>query len=146
MKTAPTPIASTTEWLVCVYYRVARADSAHAMRAVREFQRTLRDRFGDLEPQVLLRCELPPADPSPHVPPFPSSPDPTSAVPAHVEPGMEDTLMETYRLARPDAGDDAVEQAALRAFLDALDAHATQSLSSVLRGTRHVELFAPCAS
>jgi hypothetical protein len=50
--------------------------------------------------------------------------------------------METYRLLLPvAAGSDAV--AVVRAFLAALEA-AADPLAGLLRGARHVELFAPC--
>ena len=51
--------------------------------------------------------------------------------------------METYRLSLPTPG--APADAALRAFLATLE-KASQPHADRLRGARHVELFAPCAS
>jgi hypothetical protein len=50
--------------------------------------------------------------------------------------------METYRLPLPAAAG-AEADAVVRAFLDTLEA-ASVPLASLLRGARHVELFAPC--
>jgi hypothetical protein len=53
-------------------------------------------------------------------------------------------MMETYRLPwTAAAGPDA--DAALRAFLATLET-LSEPISGLLRGARHVELFAPCAS
>ena len=93
---------------------------------------------------MLLRCDLPstphlatPPDARPAVPAI--DPDPAAA-----DPGADATVMETYRLALPAAaGADA--DAAVRAFLALLET-ASPPHASLLRGARHVELFAPCAS
>ncbi|MET0382758.1 MAG: DUF4936 family protein [Burkholderiaceae bacterium] len=118
--------------LVCVYYRIAAGDTAAAIRAVREFQRTLPSGMVADDAQVLLRCELPPV--------VPDSPDgPADAAAA------EHTLMETYRLTLPAPAGSAAANAAVRTLLAALDAAAGPLLALRL-GARHVELFAPCAS
>jgi hypothetical protein len=148
--------------LVCVYYRVAGADAEHAISAVREFQRTLRRDVHVLDAEVLLRCGLPPvvaASPAPLAdPPHRMSPAPVPApasVPAFVptidppaapsSAPVEATLMETYRIALPAPAGTDVAQAAVRHFLDGLEASAS-SVATLLRGARHVELFASCAS
>ena len=127
--------------LVCVYYRVAGADSQRVISAVREFQRTLRQSARVDAVEVLLRCHLPPHR-SPASPPD-ARPDPvTLHAPADepvVDAADDATVMETYRLRLPDAGADL----ALRDFLATLEA-ASSPLAGLLRGTRHVELFAPC--
>lgn len=134
------------ECLVCVYYRVARADASHAIRLVREFQRTLPERFGELAPQVLLRWALPVPAPSSHAAlASASSLDPSSGLAANAGLDVDDTLMETYRLGLPATAADGNADATVQAFLDALEAHA-QNLNGLLRGSRHVEVFAPCAS
>jgi hypothetical protein len=132
--------------LVCVYYRVAAGDVHRVIPGVREFQRTLRSGSGVAEAQVLLRCDLPPAPLAllPHAR--------TASVPAQVpppgtdvrvDPGADATVMETYRLLLPaPAGPGA--DAVLRTFLATLE-QASSPLASLLRGARHVELFAPCA-
>ena len=132
--------------LVCVYYRVAAGDSPRVISAVREFQRTLRRRDGVDEAQVLLRCDLPSQESPASPPDVRTAPVPSPVQPAdpdaRVDAGADATVMETYRLALPaaaGAGADAV----VRAFLVALEA-ASQPLASLLRGARHVELFAPC--
>jgi hypothetical protein len=139
--------------LVCVYYRVAASDSQRVISKVREFQRTLRQRSGVNEVEVLLRCDLLlPDSPSslasssvalPDAPTaFVPSPDPPTGRAARVPPGVDATVMETYRLLLPvAAGPDA--DAVVRAFLATLEAASTP-LASLLRGARHVELFAPC--
>jgi hypothetical protein len=133
----------TNEWLVCVYYRVAADDSQRVISAVREFQRTLRPGGGASDAQVLLRCDLP--SPLPSAPPpddrpasRPTPPPPSGAV----DPVAEATVMETYRLA-PAAADGPDADALLPAFLAALES-AALPLAGLLRGARHVELFAPC--
>ena len=137
----------TASMLVCVYYRVAACDSQRVISGVREFQRTLRQGSGANEAEVLLRCGLPsplsPASPpderpaSPHIEPPPGIDDP-------VDPDAEATVMETYRLSLPAAAG-AQADAVVRAFLATLEtAFAPQAC--LLRGARHVELFAPCAS
>jgi hypothetical protein len=63
--------------------------------------------------------------------------------PSAVDPGAEATVMETYRLSLPAAG--AAADAALREFLATLET-ASKHHAGLLRGDRHVELFAPCAS
>jgi len=139
--------------LVCVYYRVAASDSRRVISSVREFQRTLRQRSGVNEVEVLLRCDLllPDSQSSlasssvalPDAPTaFVPSLDPPTGRDARVAPGVDATVMETYRLLLPAAaGPDA--DAVFRAFLATLEAAATP-LASLLRGARHVELFAPC--
>ena len=130
----------TPEMLVCVYYRVAAHDAARVISEVREFQRTLRPGSGASEAEVLLRCDLPLHD-SPLLPPDDRAP----SLPAdRPPPGADATVMETYRLPLPAAaGPDA--DAVVRTFLGMLET-AAQPIASSLRGTRHVELFAPCAS
>jgi hypothetical protein len=126
--------------LVCVYYRVADADAPRVISGVREFQRTLHPAGGVEAAQVLLRCDLPsPASTA-------SSPDARAPSLHPAEPpadacGADATVMETYQLSLPAAGRDA--QGVLRAFLATLE---TASLphAALLRGARHVELFAPC--
>lgn len=121
----PAPAAA----LVCVYYRVAAADAGRAKSAVREFQRGLVERVPALEAETLLRFGLTMPDAAPAPPPA----------------GDDATLMETYRLPLPGAPGSAAAQAALRQFLHTLEA-ASQGLAGLLRGPRHVELFAPCVS
>ena len=128
--------------LVCVYYRVARADASRVISEVREFQRTLGPAGGVNSTEVLLRFDLPsPAS----IASLPDARAPSlhPAEPPVADPGADATVMETYRLSPPLPGADA--DAALRAFLARLE---TASLphASLLRGARHVELFAPCAS
>jgi hypothetical protein len=128
--------------LVCVYYRVARADAPRVISEVREFQRTLGAAGGVNSTEVLLRFDLPsPAS----IASLPDARAPSlhPAEPPVADPGADATLMETYRLSPPLPGADP--DAALRAFLARLE---TASLphASLLRGARHVELFAPCAS
>ena len=141
----------TPGMLVCVYYRVAAHDSQRVISTVREFQRTLRPADGVREAQVLLRCDLPlqgsfaPAASSPDartvsVPAL----DPSTGRAAGAAPAVDATVMETYRFAPP-AGADPDPDNQLRAFLATLEA-AAAPLASLLRGARHVELFAPCAS
>jgi hypothetical protein len=110
-----------------VYYRVAAADAGRARALVREFQRGLAGRVPALGVETLLRFDL-----SAAAPPGPAD-------------DADATLMETYRLPLPDAPGSASAQAELRRFLHTLD-DASQPLSGLLRGARHVELFAPCAS
>lgn len=127
--------------LVCVYYRVAGGDSQRVISAVREFQRTLRESARADAVEVLLRCDLPPHRP-PASPPDARPDSATLHAPADdpaVDAAGDATVMETYRLRLPDAGADL----ALRDFLAALEA-ASSPLAGLLRGTRHVELFAPC--
>ena len=134
----------TSGMLVCVYYRVSAADSQRVISTVREFQRTLARSSGVNGVEVLLRCDLPsqasPAPPSdartPSVPSFDPPPGPDA--------GADATVMETYRLDLPAAAGPQAD-AVVRAFLDTLDA-ASSPLASLVRGARHVELFAPCAS
>jgi hypothetical protein len=129
--------------LVCVYYRVAAGDSQRVISAVREFQRTLGPGTRADEAQVLLRFDLPPHEPSaaPHDARTDAVPPPVPADAPRVEPGEDATVMETYRLTLPAAGADR----ALREFLAALET-ASAPIADLLRGARHVELFAPCAS
>jgi hypothetical protein len=137
----------TSGLLICVYYRVAARDSRRVISAVREFQRTLRPGGGATRAEVLLRCDLPsalsPASPpddriaSVHAPEPPAGPD------ALVDPAADATVMETYRLALPVAGSREAD-AAVRAFLALLES-ASLPHAGLLRGARHVELFAPCA-
>ena len=140
--------------LVCVYYRVAASDSRRVISSVREFQRTLRQRSGVNEVEVLLRCDLLlPDSPSslasssvalPDAPTaFVPSLDPPTGRDARVAPGVDATVMETYRLLLPAAAAGPDADAVVRAFLATLEAAATP-LASLLRGARHVELFAPC--
>lgn len=121
--------------LVCVYYRVAAADAPRANTAVREFQRELLERVPALRAETLLRFDLPTAAPLPDAPAAPEPP--------HAD--ADATLMETYRLPAPDAPGSAAADAALRQFLHTLET-ASRGLAGLLRGSRHVELFAPCVS
>ena len=128
--------------LVCVYYRVARADAPRVISEVREFQRTLGPAGGVNSTEVLLRFDLPsPASiaslPDARAPSLPPAEPPVA------DAGADATVMETYRLSLPLPSPEA--DAALRAFLARLE---TASLphASLVRGARHVELFAPCAS
>jgi hypothetical protein len=132
----------TPELLVCVYYRVANADAGRVISAVREFHRTLRPGHDVNSAEVLLRCDLP----SPvSITPLPDARAPSRhpTEPSAADSGADATVMETYRLSLPLAGADA--DAALRAFLAMLET-ASQPHADRLRGARHVELFAPCAS
>ncbi len=133
--------------LVCVYYRVAAGDSQRVISAVREFQRTLRQSSGAKEAQVLLRCDLPSqVSPAPLPDDRTASPhdtEPPPGVDAPVDPAADATLMETYRLCLPLAGG-AEADATVRDFLARLEA-ASAPHAPLLRGARHVELFAPCA-
>ena len=142
----------TPAMLVCAYYRVAASDTQRVISSVREFQRTLQQRSGVNEAEVLLRCELPLPDspasfatsaalPDASTASVPSL-DPPTGRDARIAPGVEATVMETYRLPLPiAAGPDA--DAVVRAFLAALEA-AAAPLAGLLRSARHVELFAPC--
>jgi hypothetical protein len=132
--------------LVCVYYRVAAGDAQRVISGVREFQRTLPKRHGAIGAEVLLRCDLPsPASPV-------SLPDArTSSVPSHdppagtdarVDPGADATVMETYRLPLPATAGPGAD-AVVHSFLVTLET-ASQPFTRLLRGARHVELFAPC--
>ena len=132
----------TAELLVCVYYRVAGADSERVISGVREFQRTLGPAGGVNSAQVLLRCDLPSPDSIASLPDA-RAPLLHPARPSAADPGADATVMETYRLSLPAAGIEA--DAALRAFLARLET-ASQPHAGLLRGARHVELFAPCAS
>lgn len=128
--------------LVCVYYKVAVPDLRLAIARVRDFQRTLGERRPGLAMEVLVRSEACPAAS-------------TAAVAAGSEaavtaPAVADvTLMETYRLISP-APTDPLALACVAApgvaeLLSDIDAAATP-LAPLLRGPRHLEVFAPCAS
>ena len=134
----------TSTMLVCVYYRVAACDSQRVISAVREFQRTLRQGNGVDEAEVLLRCALPslvsPASLPDERPELPSTNEP----PPGLDPAADATVMEAYRLALPAAAGPEAD-ATVRAFLATLET-AFAPHASLLRGARHVELFAPCAS
>ena len=132
----------TAELLVCVYYRVARADAARVISAVREFQRTLGPPGGVNSAEVLLRCDLPSLASIASLPDA-RAPSLHPIEPSAVDPGADATVMETYRLSLPTAGAEA--DVALREFLAKLET-ASQPHAPTLRGARHVELFAPCAS
>ena len=131
----------TTGMLVCIYYRVGMGDSQRVISSVREFQRTLGPAIGVNSSEVLLRCDLP-SPASPASPTDARSASPHPAAPPALDAGADATVMETYRLSPPPAGADADD--VLRALLATLE---TASLphASLLRGARHVELFAPCA-
>ena len=137
----------TPAMLVCVYYRVAAADSQRVISTVREFQRTLQQGGRVDEVEVLLRCDLPStASPASHpdAPPVSvPSLDPPAGRDARDPVGMDATVMETYRLSCAVAGANA--SAAMNTFLATLEV-AAAPLAGLLRGTRHVELFVPCAS
>jgi hypothetical protein len=128
--------------LVCVYYRVADADAPRVISGVREFQRTLPADGGANSAEVLLRCDLPSPASTASLPDA-RAPSLHLAEPSAVDPGADATVMETYRLSLPAAAAEA--DAALRAFLDMLETAALPR-AGLLRGARHVELFAPCAS
>ena len=133
----------TASMLVCIYYRVAACDSQRVISGVREFQRTLRQSSGVDEAEVLLRCALPSAISPASLPDArPASPA-TNEPPPGTEPGADATVMETYRLALPAAAGPEAD-AVGRAFLEVLET-ASVPHARLLRGTRHVELFAPCA-
>ncbi len=133
----------TPVMLVCVYYRVAAGDAPRVISEVREFQRTLRPATLADGAQVLLRCDLP-LQASPLPPPDDRAAAVPSQPPDRLDPDADATVMETYRLPLPAAaGPDA--DAVVRAFLGTLET-ATQPIAAFLRGARHVELFAPCAS
>ena len=133
--------------LVCIYYRVAACDSQRVISGVREFQRTLRQSNGVNEAEVLLRCALPsPISPASLPDARPASlhePEPPAGVDAPVDPAADATVMETYRLSLPAAAGPEAD-AVVRAFLATLES-AFVPHASLLRGARHVELFAPCA-
>ncbi len=136
----------TPEMLVCVYYRVAAGDSQRVIAGVREFQRTLPESGGAQGAQVLLRCDLPSASspvslPDARTSSVPSH-DPPSGADARVDPGADATVMETYRLPLPAAAGPSAD-AVVRSFLATLET-ASRPIASLLRGARHVELFAPC--
>ena len=126
--------------LICIYYRVASGDSPRVIAAVREFQRTLRESGRADEVEVLFRCDLPAQDPPEARPDSNPSHGPADELP--VASGVDATVMETYCLSLPPGPRSGP---ALRDFLATLEA-AAAPLSALLRGTRHVELFAPCAS
>jgi len=136
------PALSATELLVCVYYRVDRADAPVAIALVRDIQRTLAARFDGLQPQVLVRCEQRPG-------PTPAAPRDSGATSAPVV-AADDTVMETYRLplpanpARPSPGS-PVDTPEVTRLLQALELECAP-LAALLRGERHVEVFLPCAS
>ena len=133
----------TSAMLVCVYYRVAACDSQRVISGVREFQRTLRQASGVNEAEVLLRCALPsPVSPASLPDDRPASLH-TNEPPPGIDPAADATVMETYRLALPST-DGAQTDAVVRAFLATLES-AFAPHASLLRGARHVELFAPCA-
>ena len=138
---------SASAALICVYYRVGVCDFRRVISAVREFQRTLRQSDGTNEAEVLLRCDLPspisPASlPDDRTASLHSNESPAGAD-APVDPAADVTVMETYRLPLP-AARGLEADAVVRAFLATLEA-ASAPHASLLRGARHVELFAPCA-
>ena len=149
--TAARPEPDEHPLLVCVYYRVASADAGSVIPAVREFQRTLHGHVGLVDVQVLLRFELPnvaaSAAPVSARSPAPSSGTPTASSRAATPPtpAADATLMETYRLALPAPAGSPAADAAVHAFLAALD-DAASRIAGLLRSARHIELFAPCAS
>ena len=137
--------------LICVYYRVAAGDVQRVISAVREFQRTLPQSSGVDESEVLLRCDEPlPTSADPHRSPPDDctasrhSHEPPAGDARVVDPPADATVMETYRLRLPaTVGVDA--DAVVHAFLATL-ASAARPHAGLLRGARHVELFAPCVS
>lgn len=132
----------TVVMLVCVYYRVAAGDAPRVIPEVREFQRTLRPGTVADGAEVLLRCDLPLQASS--FPPPDARPAFAPSQPDRVDPDADATVMETYRLTLPAAaGPDA--DAVVGSFLAALET-ASRPVARFLRGARHVELFAPCAS
>jgi len=135
-------IHRTPSMLVCVYYRVAAGDRERVISGVREFQRTLRPSGHVEDAEVLLRCAQP-SSVTPGTPPDDRTDSSHDLEPAAgADAAVESTVMETYRLALPPAGGD--QEARVRAFLTTLEA-ASAPHASLLRGARHVELFAPCA-
>jgi hypothetical protein len=137
----------TNEMLVCVYYRVAAGDSQRVISAVREFQRTLRQSSGVIGAEVLLRCGLPSEVSSAPPPDVRTASlrtlEPPAGTDAPVDATADATVMETYRLPLPAAAGPKTD-AVVRAFLATLES-ASAPQASLLRGARHVELFAPCA-
>lgn len=133
--------------LVCVWYKVASADAARAIAGVREFQRTLPGGVAATGAQVLLRCALPTAGlpAAGRNAPSPPADHASSDLRPSAPPDPESTLMETYRLRLPAPAGSPAAEAATHAFLRALEA-AAAPLAPMVRGGRHVELFAPCAS
>jgi hypothetical protein len=136
----------TPEILVCVYYRVAAGDLQRVISGVREFQRTLPMSDGANGAEVLLRCDLPSRASPVSLPDARTSSvlsaDPPAGADVRVDPGADATVMETYRLPLPAAAGPEAD-AVVRSFLDTLET-ASQPFASLLRGARHVELFAPC--
>jgi hypothetical protein len=152
--TAAEPGRPEHSLLVCIYYRVAAGDAERAISAVREFQRTLHGHVGLIDAQVLLRCGLPndaaapdPVSLRPSAPfsDAPAAHQPPTSGTTPPAPDTDATLMETYRLALPAPAGSLDADAAVRMFLAALDACAG-AVTGFLRSTRHIELFAPCAS
>ena len=113
--------------LVCVYYKVA-ADRCDAMiAAVREIQRSVAALPCAPEAELHLRSI------SFSSPLRAAVPTPSDAAMASTG---ECTLMETYRLS---------DVAGIEPLLSVLDAQ-SQRLAPMLTGSRHLELFTPCAS
>jgi hypothetical protein len=137
----------TPSMLVCVYYRVAAGDCSRVISGVREFQRTLRPGSGVEGAQVLLRCNLPSAVSPASLPDDRIAslhePGPAPGADIPVDAAADATVMETYRLALPPAGG-RESDSMVRAFLTMLET-AFAPHARLLRGARHVELFAPCA-
>ena len=124
--------------LVCVWYRVARSDADAVIRAVRDIQRGLEGHVALVDAEILLRSDVPDPGAAPATPPASASTAPMTAQPP-AGPAGDATLMETYRLR---AGTADTQRAA---FLAMLEAHAAPLATRVI-GTRHVEVFLPCAS
>ncbi len=133
----PTPAGA----LVCIWYRVPAAGADAVIRAVRDIQRDLVAHGGPpalAAAEILLRSDVPAPGAGPAAPPAPESTAPMSASPP-AGPAGDATLMETYRLH---PGTTAAQREAFLATLDALVA----PLAPRVNGTRHVEVFLPCAS
>lgn len=106
-----------------VYYRVAPADAAACVQAVQTLQQQWVARHPGLQAQLLVKQPAPPAG----APPSPDADRPALT-----------TLMEIYAWLPADAAAQAPDAATLEAALAACTA-------PWVDGTRHVEVFAPCA-
>ena len=118
---ATAAVPAVTEFLVCVYYRVA-ADALDAViDAVRDIQRGIARDASEVRTELHVR-----------------SAQPVTGTPSGA-PDADATLMETYRLA------ERASEPRLAAFLDLL-ADRMQPLAPRVHGIRHVEVFRPCVS
>ncbi|HEX4508961.1 MAG TPA: hypothetical protein VH328_02735 [Burkholderiaceae bacterium] len=128
------PLGSGTAVLACIYYRVACADGPLAVARVRDFQRTLRARHRRWIIEVLVRSDASPAAPVSDA--LAASDEPLA--PPHL------TLMETYHLTALAASDSDLGPVPIDVLLTEIES-AASVLAPLLLGTRHVEVFAPCA-